>query len=83
MPKEVPTTTSAEKSARGRQLCRVGGVDDDESVTSLLYPGKAIPKAAACHFMEEDEQPVDFEGQRLVSAINPYQVRTFRVRFEW
>lgn len=43
--------------------------------------GQVIGKAACCNLIEEDEEPVTFEDNRLTFPIAPYQIRTFKVWF--
>ncbi len=43
--------------------------------------GRRIASASECDLMEENDQPVAFDGSRLFFDIKPYEIRTFRMAF--
>jgi alpha-mannosidase len=43
--------------------------------------GQPILRAAECNLMEEEEIPVEYEHNRLVFTIAPFEVKTFKVWF--
>lgn len=43
--------------------------------------GRPISRAVECNLMEEDEQPVTVDGDRLTFSLAPFEIRTFKVWF--
>lgn len=46
-----------------------------------MYFGRPLKKAVECDLMEENEQVVDFDEQRLNFNIKPFEIKTFKVWF--
>jgi alpha-mannosidase len=42
---------------------------------------RPIRRAAECNMIEEEERPIDHEGDQLTFPITPYEVKTFKIWF--
>jgi alpha-mannosidase len=47
-----------------------------------LTLARAPQKVAECNFMEEDDQPIEADGHTISFTIRPYEIRTFKLKFE-
>jgi alpha-mannosidase len=43
---------------------------------------RPIRSAVECNLIEEEEQPVEWEGQSIRFGITPFEIKTFKVEFE-
>jgi alpha-mannosidase len=43
--------------------------------------GRPIRKAVECNLLEEDETPVAYQGDQLTFAVNPFEIKTFKIWF--
>lgn len=48
----------------------------------VLTVGERIREAFLCNMMEEEDVPVSFDGNRIFFSIKPYEILTFRIRFD-
>jgi alpha-mannosidase len=44
--------------------------------------GRPIRSAVECNLVEEEDRPVDWDGDRLTFAIAPFEIKTFKMNFE-
>ena len=66
--------------------------EDSDAVIVRLYEAQApvdncglrLPNAETvteCNLMEEDDQPVDFDGSVVKTSVAPWEIKTFKVEF--
>jgi alpha-mannosidase len=41
--------------------------------------GQPIRKAVECNLLEEDETPVAYQGNQLIFAVKPFEIKTFKI----
>ncbi|WMJ89726.1 alpha-mannosidase [Anaerocolumna sp. MB42-C2] len=49
---------------------------------AILNFGKEIASIEECNMMEEDGQPVDYDGRDVFFTIKPYEIKTLKVTFK-
>lgn len=57
-----------------RVVEQMGGQDD----VAITFP-QAISAATEVNLLEREDQPVDYNGNRLTFSIKPYEIRSFKV----
>lgn len=60
-------------------IVRVYEYQQCRSAEVALDFGSPITRAVECNLLEEEEQEVSSEGHRLIFAIAPYEIKTFKV----
>jgi alpha-mannosidase len=43
--------------------------------------GQPVLKAVECNLLEEDETPVAYQGNQLIFAVKPFEIKTFKIWF--
>jgi alpha-mannosidase len=76
----IETVKQAEQG--GAWVFRVYEARQQRSTAATLELGRPIGRALECNLIEEDEQPVDFSGNRLTFPILPFEIKTFKVWFQ-
>ena len=46
---------------------------------SFVYPKKSGTKVVECNMIEQDETPVEFDGESFEFTYRPFEVKTFRI----
>ena len=62
-------------------IVRVYECKQYRSNTVTITLGQTINRAVECNLLEEEENPVTYQGNQLRFAIKPFEIKTFKIWF--
>ena len=75
----LETVKASEDAKEGAWILRVYEYQGSHAARARICFGSPLARAAACNLLEEEDQPMQPEGDQLVFAIKPFEIKTFKV----